>query len=1414
MEGNRMGALPGSAFHELRVVRLMLRENELQRLSATALSGQEDTLTELFVVEPELTHFAPELLRPFRKLQAITLQAPNLRRLPRVEGLSALRYLRMEATERAAWRGVMLQGLPSLEQLHLSCIERGSGLDKLDAGMLQDTPRLDTFSLTECSISWIHPHALASAARSLVSLDLSNNLLDDVGQTMLSFRDLAILSELRLENNEFRSLPEGSLVSLPALRSLSLAGNHITEVARNAFHMLPSLEQLDLSKNAIKRLHPQAFTPRAVPRLQELNLAHNYLGHVAEIRPWMNELPTLRRLDLSDNRLEELGWAALGPAGHSALERLSLDHNRLRVVRRDALSALPALIELHMRNNSLDERSLLDGGSPWNLPGLKGLDLGQNLVRSLDARMLAGLPSLRHLDLSENRLSVLHGSPFSPAPMLEHVNLSDNALEALPVAAIGPLRALYELDLARNSLISLPMDPGRSLDGLGVLNVEGNQLGSLPESWTSGQSTQTLQLSGNALRALPRLNLKGLTRLDVSRNLLSRLDMDTLGSARELTFLNASNNELSHFPEGVRGLSGLRDLDLSGNRMNTLPEPGVLASLHSLRSLRLARNQLTSLGSGAVQGLPRLTALSLADNRLAALAPGALSNLPALAELDLARNAIEALPMSSFARLPALRAASLQGNRLKEFDANVFDGAPRLLLLDLSHNELRHLNWGRPAWGNPWGGRDEPSATGDRAEARSPQPARISRGFKGISRALEAGPDERDLVHASPAMPGLEVLDLSHNQLQNLEDAGVSGLPWLVELKVDNNDICGLRARTLSGLSRLRVLSMRNNRVSMLQERAFRSLRSNMVHLDVAGNPLSCSCGLLWLQAWMEEEPSLQPGGPGATKNEAAPRCADGSLLREVELSRSHCLDQQRDLLDEERQEEEIMQQCSGFRGASPHGNEATYNNVAPSPEDSLYFEEQFVDYPQGPEIIANQTASMSTTTSAPMPPPPPPPQVTHHVVPSPAPPAATDHSSGDTPTLYAGSIRPPQNTPPVGIVSESPFTLFGYPIPSITSLLNPSSVSRSSSGKKIEAQAENAQGISNVTPYEDGFLPSLGPPRVRPPWVIGPSGSSSNSTTSHVQSVSRMEAISDKKKQVFTATHQQSNVLTPTKNPLKFPYSHPGSVVRQGNGMPIDHRGSLPIRDDGSWKLPDNVETTTKPEWIDEKTTTVKPAINPTLQPKFKFEHVTEDPRENDTDYQYFDRGVMYEKGVIPLVFSEETKDTSTTRYINEPTSTEHQITTMDWTTTTVAPTVRTRLHRYETTSISPETTQSPTMTNLQLLVPHSNTVQNKATITKVESAPQPHHHFPHPHPADNFHGNFPQSGGKQSTVSPPASTTDQQGQGTWWYYRDYNRTNLEPFRGEYLLEDEPSAYSAAPSLRKLLVTSLIPAFLFLLFI
>lgn len=38
-----------------------------------------------------------------------------------------------------------------------------------------------------------------------------------------------------------------------------------------------------------------------------------------------------------------------------------------------------------------------------------------------------------------------------------------------------------------------------------------------------------------------------------------------------------------------------------------------------------------------------------------------------------------------------------------------------------------------------------------------------------------------------------------------------------------------------------------------LHETNFRNLRSNIAILDVEGNPIDCSCEMLWLRAWLQE---------------------------------------------------------------------------------------------------------------------------------------------------------------------------------------------------------------------------------------------------------------------------------------------------------------------------------------------------------------------------------------------------------------------------------------------------------------------------------------------------------------------------------------------------------------------------------
>lgn len=105
-----------------------------------------------------------------------------------------------------------------------------------------------------------------------------------------------------------------------------------------------------------------------------------------------------------------------------------------------------------------------------------------------------------------------------------------------------------------------------------------------------------------------------------------------------------------------------------------------------------------------------------------------------------------------------------------------------------------------------------------------------------------------------------------------------------------------------------------------------------------AGNPLECSCNVLWLRAWYQE-----------TNSSPGPRCSNGNLLTEMRVSKSDC-----DSATDSRMNQVLMMNEHGdvFKrqiNLNECDNEAPYNeaeNIPSSPIESEYFYEQFIDYP------------------------------------------------------------------------------------------------------------------------------------------------------------------------------------------------------------------------------------------------------------------------------------------------------------------------------------------------------------------------------------------------------------------------------------------------------------------------------------
>ncbi|CAG9771960.1 unnamed protein product [Ceutorhynchus assimilis] len=1010
LENNYLPSLPGRTFFPLKILRLMLRHNGLERVSNDWLSGLETDLMELFIVEPKLRTIPEDSLRQQIALQAITVESELMKRLPLFSGLPKLRYLQIESNSLLELSPRNFKDNPSLEKIHIG---RCPLLTRLEANLFRDLPSLSLLNVSDCGVTWMH-HRAITRLPVLQELILMGNRISDAGMVGRASRELPQLAILRLDSNYIDRIGEAAFVDLPALKSLHLSNNRITELHHGAFHRVPRLKSLNLNDNFLRRVHPESFLQESGSGLEELWLVRNEIGHVADLRAILDALPRLVFLDMSHNQLEAIPFGSL--RGHPTLEHFNLDHNLIHLIDREAFVAMPALRELQLKNNSLSNNL-----QPplWNLPELKGLDLSQNYFRRLEPNFLQDLPSLRKIDLSGNQLTFIDPASFILTPSLENVNISGNNLATLHPATFRHLLALYELDISRNHLLEfapglprgleylhlsdnditvLPMAPTPDLDmpALRLLDLSRNKIEALPkEAFATLPQLRRLFISDNFLKKIDDANFKGLSRLetlDFSNNAITHLGSNAFRHQSELRDLNLANNRidllmpdcfqncphlkrlnltLNNIPELLpgtldknkdlqmidlsynklaglsgtfKGLKNLRVLDLTHNNLDSI-DPEILGSLTSLRQLKLSNNHLKILRENGFNKLQHLATLDLAENDLEVIEANAIKTMPVLKTINLSRNKLKEIPNMVFVNLPSLQAVELQENQLKSVSSNAFAAVPHLLMLNLSRNHLNSLD-----------------------EA----------GLKGAK--------------------SLELLDVSRNSIKTVAGAGLDKMEWLVELRMDDNQICGVQGSPFNNMPRLRVLSLKNNKMMSFPERAIERIRNNIAILDIEGNPLACSCNMLWLQVWLQESATI------------GPRCADGYLLRDLELLRRDCPEEERNVeLVAPGCESELLS-APGVYGTSQvlsqwmnlksiNGSE-NRNSLAPAPEDSEYFYDEYVDYP------FNETSTLKVPIT-----------------------------TGDT--LYA---LPNIKNKPLEKVTNSPsssgFTFFGVPLSNLGALL------------------------------------------------------------------------------------------------------------------------------------------------------------------------------------------------------------------------------------------------------------------------------------------------------------------------------------------------------------------------------------------
>ncbi|XP_045393521.1 toll-like receptor 8 [Lemur catta] len=467
----------------------------------------------------------------------------------------------------------------------------------------------------------------------------------------LAFQNLTKLQYLNLSSTSLREVPATWFENMPCLKVLHLEFNYLVkEIASGEFlTKLPHLEILDLSYNYVTTEYPQYINiSNNFSKLLSLQALH-LRGYVfqelrkEDFQPLMG-LPNLTTINLGVNFIKQIDFTLF--QNFSKLKIIYLSENRIlpfvsdiRQNYADKSSFQSHILKRRSIHTEFDPHSnFYHRTSPLIKPQCtdygKALDLSLNNIFFIGRKQFEGFHDIACLNLSSNgNAQVLNGTEFSAVRQIKYLDLTNNGLDFDNVHALSDLANLEVLDLSYNSHyfkiagVTHRLQFIENLTQLKVLNLSHNGIYTLTEKYNlESKSLEELVFSGNRLDILWNEDnryisifkgLTNLTRLDLSFNRLTSIPNDVFCNLPHgLTELRIRDNRLNFFNWTLlQQFQRLSLLDLRGNKLFFLTD-SLFAFPSSLRTLRLSRNRISNLPSGFFSEIRSVVHLDLSFNLL------------------------------------------------------------------------------------------------------------------------------------------------------------------------------------------------------------------------------------------------------------------------------------------------------------------------------------------------------------------------------------------------------------------------------------------------------------------------------------------------------------------------------------------------------------------------------------------------------------------------------------------------------------------------------------------------------------------------------------------------------------------------------------------------------------------------------
>ncbi|XP_003792816.1 toll-like receptor 3 [Otolemur garnettii] len=563
------------------------------------------------------------------------------------------------------------------------------------------------------------------------------------------------------------------------------------------------------------------------------------------------------------------------------LKVLNLQHNELSRLSDKTFMYCKNLTELYLRSNSIQK---IQNNPFKNQKNLIKLDLSHNGLSSTKLGTQVQLENLQELLLSSNKIHVLRSEEldFLANSSLKKLELSSNQIKEFSPGCFHAIGKLFGL-----CLNNAPLGP--SLTEKLCLELSNSSIQNLFLS-----NVQLLTTSNTTFTGLKQTNL---TTLDLSHNNLNVIGNDSFAWLPHLEHVSLEYNNIQHLSShSFHGLFNVRSLNLK----------------QSFTKKSISLTSLPKIDDFSFQWLKRLEYLNMEDNDIPGIKSHMFTGLINLQYLSLSSSfsSLQTITNETFSSLAysPLLVLNLTKNKISKIESGAFSPLGRLKVLDLGLNEI-----GQELTGQEWRGLDNifeiylsynkylQLTSNSFASVPSLQRLMLRRvALKNVD------------VSPSPFHPlhNLTILDLSNNNLANINDEMLEGLQKLEILDLQHNNLARLWKHAnpggpvyfLKGLSRLHILnlesngfdeiplgvfkdlfelksidlglnnlnilppsvfdsqvslkslSLQKNLVTSVEKDIFEPAFKNLSNLDMSFNPFDCTCeSIAWFVNWINE---------------------------------------------------------------------------------------------------------------------------------------------------------------------------------------------------------------------------------------------------------------------------------------------------------------------------------------------------------------------------------------------------------------------------------------------------------------------------------------------------------------------------------------------------------------------------------